>query len=97
MKTWPIDDSLNERVQALEKENIETTNVLYEVLNQLDLLETKMFYDLTTFEKGLSNFANRIGVIVNLEIGDKISSEEAYSRIKEEYKKLKKLHKQNDV
>jgi hypothetical protein len=52
-----------------------------------------MTYDLNDFEKGLGNFSDRVEIIVGLEIGDKISSEEAYKLIKEEYKKLKKLHK----
>ena len=50
-------------------------------------------YDLTDFEKSMGNFADRVEVIVGLEIGDKISSEDAYKMIKEEYKKLKKLKK----
>ena len=91
-----MDDSLNEQIQALKNENIETTNVLYEILNRLDLLEKEMFYDLTPFEQGLSNFANRVGIIVNLEVGDKISVDDAYKQVKQEYKKLKKLHKKND-
>jgi hypothetical protein len=53
-----------------------------------------MTYDLTDFEKGLGNFSDRIEIIVALEIGDKISPEEAYKMIKEEYKKLKKLRKE---
>lgn len=53
-----------------------------------------MTYDLTDFEKGLGNFSDRIEIIVALEIGDKISQEEAYKMIKEEYKKLKKLRKE---
>ena len=52
-------------------------------------------YDLDKFEKSLGNFADRVDVIVGLEIGDKISSDEAYKMIKEEFKKLKKLRKGN--
>ena len=52
-----------------------------------------MSYDLTSFEKAMSLFANRVGIIVNLEVGDKMSPEQAYKEIKEEYKQLKKLHK----
>lgn len=54
-----------------------------------------MMYNLNDFEKGLGNFADRVEVIVGLEIGDKISSDDAYKMIKEEFKKLKKLHKGN--
>ena len=55
-----------------------------------------MSYDLTSFEKAMTLFANRVGIIVNLEVGDKISPEQAYKKIKQEYKQLKKLHKKND-
>jgi hypothetical protein len=52
-------------------------------------------YDLSDFEKGMGNFSDRIEIIVGLEIGGKISSDDAYKMIKEEYKKLKKLRKGN--
>ena len=52
-------------------------------------------YDLTDFEKGMGNFSDRIEIIVGLEIGNKISSDDAYKMIKDEYKKLKKLRKGN--
>jgi len=52
-----------------------------------------MSYELTSFEKAMTLFANRVGIIVNLEVGDKISAEHAYKEIKEEYKLLKKIHK----
>lgn len=55
-----------------------------------------MSYDLTYFEKAMAMFANRVGIIVNLEVGDKITQEEAYKQIKQEYKQLKKIHKKND-
>jgi hypothetical protein len=55
-----------------------------------------MSYDLTDFEKAMAMFANRVGIIVNLEVGDKMSPEQAYKEIKQEYKQLKKLHKKND-
>lgn len=54
-----------------------------------------MTYDLNEFEKALGNFSDRIGIIVGLEMGNKISSEDAYKMIKEEYKKLKKIRKEN--
>jgi hypothetical protein len=54
-----------------------------------------MMYDLTDFEKGMGNFSDRIEIIVGLEIGNKISTDDAYKMIKEEYKKLKKLRKGN--
>ena len=55
-----------------------------------------MSYDLTNFEKAMTLFANRVGIIVSLEVGDKMTPDEAYKKIKHEYKQLKKLHKKND-
>tara|TARA_B110000503_G_C6905984_1_gene312702 strand:- start:87 stop:284 length:198 start_codon:yes stop_codon:yes gene_type:complete len=52
-----------------------------------------MYSDLNKFERKLGQFADKIEIIVFLEIGGKITSEEAYERIKELYKKLKKSHK----
>jgi hypothetical protein len=51
------------------------------------------YEDLSDFEKKMGAFSDRIGVIVGLELGDKISPEEAYQMIKEEYKELKQLRK----
>lgn len=45
------------------------------------------------FEIALTKFGKRVEIIVALEMGDKINSEEAYKRIKEELKTLKKLRK----
>jgi hypothetical protein len=52
-----------------------------------------MSYDLTSFEQAMTLFANRVGIVVALEVGNKMSPDEAYKKIKEEYKQLKKLHK----
>ena len=41
-----------------------------------------MSYDLTSFEKAMALFANRVGIIVNLEVGDKMTPEDAYQKIK---------------
>ena len=54
-----------------------------------------MPYDLDDFERGLGNFSDRVEIIVGLEIGNKISPEDAYKMIKVEYKNLKKIHKEN--
>ena len=54
-----------------------------------------MMFDLTDFEKGLGNFSDRVEIIVGLEMCDKLTSDEAYKMIKEEFKKLKKLRKEN--
>ena len=52
-----------------------------------------MYEDLNSFEKKLGQFADKIDIIVGLEIGGKITSEDAYQRIKQLYKQLKKSHK----
>ncbi|ESA38268.1 hypothetical protein N836_33100 [Leptolyngbya sp. Heron Island J] len=41
------------------------------------------------FNANLQEFANKISLICNLETGGKITSEEAYSRIKQLWKELK--------
>lgn len=50
-------------------------------------------YDLNKFERKLGQFADKIDIIVGLEIGGKLTTQEAYDQIKELYKKLKKSHK----
>ena len=53
-----------------------------------------MYNDLTEFERALARFGDKVGLIAGLEIADKISPEEAYQQIKELYKELKSLRKQ---
>ncbi len=45
------------------------------------------------FNANLQEFANRIGIVCGLEAGEKISQEEAYRRIRELWKQLKKSKK----
>jgi hypothetical protein len=53
-----------------------------------------MVYDsLTEFERELARFGDKVQLIVGLEIGDKISPEDAYQQIKGMMKDLKKLRK----
>lgn len=53
-----------------------------------------MYYqNLSNFEKKMAQFADRVDIIVGLEINDKISPEQAYQEIKEQYKELKALRK----
>lgn len=52
-----------------------------------------MYDNLTDYERTLANFGDKTSIIAGLEINDKISPEEAYQRIKNLYKKLKKLRK----
>ena len=53
-----------------------------------------MYEELDSFEKALQHFGTRVEVITALEMGDKISTEDAYKQIKEELKELKKVRKQ---
>jgi hypothetical protein len=53
-----------------------------------------MYEDLTTFEKQLAQFGDRVQVIVGLEVGGKLHADDAYKQIKDLVKELKKLRKQ---
>ena len=53
-----------------------------------------MYEELDSFERALQHFGTRVEVITALEMGDKISTEDAYKQIKEELKELKKVRKQ---
>ena len=50
-----------------------------------------MYDDLDCFEKALSHFGTRIEIICAMELGGRISAEDAYQMIKEELKEVKKL------
>lgn len=52
------------------------------------------YEDLSIFERALARFGDKVGLIAGLEIADKISPEDAYQKIKELYKELKSLRKQ---
>ncbi len=53
-----------------------------------------MVYDsLTEFERELARFGDKVQLIVGLEIGDKMSPEDAYQQIKGMMKDLKKIRK----
>jgi hypothetical protein len=53
-----------------------------------------MYETLTEFERALARFGDKVALIAGLEIADKISPEDAYQQIKELYRELKKLRKQ---
>jgi hypothetical protein len=54
-----------------------------------------MSYDnLSNYERALARFGDKVGLIAGLEISDKISPEDAYQQIKELYRDLKSLRKQ---
>jgi hypothetical protein len=53
-----------------------------------------MYEDLDTFEKALQHFGTRVEVYTSMEMGGKITAEEAYQLIKSEIKELKKVRRQ---
>lgn len=53
-----------------------------------------MYETLTEFERALARFGDKVGLIAGLEIVGKISPEDAYQQIKDLYKDLKSLRKQ---
>ena len=55
-----------------------------------------MYEELDTFERALQHFGTRVEVIAAMEMGGRISAEEAYQQIKEELKDLKKVFNNND-
>ena len=52
------------------------------------------YSNLSEYEKALANFGDRVGIIAGLEIADKISEEQAFQQVKDLYKELKQLRKQ---
>ena len=52
-----------------------------------------MYEELDTFERALQHFGTRVEVIADMEMGDRISAEDAYQMIKDELKELKKVRK----
>ena len=52
-----------------------------------------MYEELDTFERSLQHFGTRVEVVAAMEMGGRISAEEAYQQIKEELKELKKVRK----
>jgi hypothetical protein len=53
-----------------------------------------MYENLTQYERALARFGDKCALIAGLEITDKITPEQAYQEIKELYRELKKLRKQ---
>ena len=52
-----------------------------------------MYEELDTFERALQHFGTRVEVIAAMEMGNRISAEDAYQMIKTEIKELKKVRK----
>tara|TARA_B100001559_G_scaffold290217_1_gene269102 strand:+ start:4830 stop:5003 length:174 start_codon:yes stop_codon:yes gene_type:complete len=56
-----------------------------------------MYEELNDFEKALQHFGTRVEIITALEMGNKLSPEDAYQMIKSEMKEMKKVRrKQKD-
>jgi len=53
-----------------------------------------MYEELNCFEEALKHFGTRVEIITALEMGRKLTSEDAYQMIKDELKELKKCRKQ---
>ena len=53
-----------------------------------------IYEELDCFETALKHFGTRVDVIIAMEMAKKLSSEEAYQRIKNELKEVKKCRKQ---
>ena len=56
-----------------------------------------MYEDLTAFERALARFGDKVGLIAGMEVSNKITPEQAYQEIKELYKELKTLRKQEKI
>ena len=56
-----------------------------------------MYEDLSVFERALARFGDKVGLIAGMEVSDKITPEQAYQEIRELYKELKALRKQEKI
>ena len=52
-----------------------------------------MYEQLNCFEEALKHFGTRVEVICAMELGGRLTAEEAYQMIKEEMKEVKKCRK----
>jgi len=52
-----------------------------------------MYEELNCFEEALKHFGTRVDVIIAMEMSKRLSPEEAYQRIKDELKEVKKCRK----
>ena len=64
------------------------------MLTNTTLRMKKMYEELTPYERSLARFGDKCALIAGLEIADKMSPEDAYQQIKDMYKELKKLRKE---
>ena len=56
-----------------------------------------MYEDLSVFERALARFGDKVGLIAGMEVSNKITPEQAYQEIKDLYKELKALRKQEKI
>ena len=56
--------------------------------------ESTVYEDLSTFERTLARFGDKVSLIAGLELSGKLSPEDAYQQIKALYKDLKDQRKQ---
>ncbi len=59
----------------------------------LETVNSTMPYNLSESEKNLARFGNRVEIVVALELGGKISEQDAFDRIKYLYKEFKQTYK----
>jgi len=52
-----------------------------------------MYEELNCFEEALKHFGTRVEIIAAMEMGGRVSAEDAYQMIKSEIKELKKVRK----
>jgi len=52
-----------------------------------------MYEELNCFEEALKHFGTRVDVIIAMEMSKRITPEEAYQRIKDELREVKKCRK----
>ena len=58
--------------------------------SQTKMSDDRSFAEEMIFDRNLREFAQRVGIIVGLEQGEKLTPEEAYQRIRELWKQLKR-------
>ena len=63
------------------------------IVTEQEEFSVLMYEELDTFERALQHFGTRVEVIAAMEMGDRISAEDAYQMIKDELKELKKVRK----
>ena len=56
-----------------------------------------MYETLTEFERELARFGDKVSLLAGLEVGGKITVEEAYQEIKKLYKNIKKVRKMESL